>query len=265
MAKLHTPFAFTGHLQGVVAYTRKDLPGTVILRTQSSPTREDINTRPSYDLTRRNNREFGGRSTAGRWIRRALCPLRHLEDYGVHSALTQLLKPVQLLDTTSPFGQRHVCLSQLPHLLEGLNLTRRHPFEGMVRHPLSWTVSRETLSARLEVPALIAGINVLPPPPHPLFRLTAVLGLVPDLFYGEPLYEPRGDYAHLLPAAAHTEWFSARKGCPATALDLQLPYTPPGEAFSVLMAVGLEMGTAAEGGGIEPVRYGGSARIVEVK
>ncbi|HEY1114435.1 MAG TPA: hypothetical protein VGE66_12775, partial [Chitinophagaceae bacterium] len=105
MAKLNTPFAFTGNLQGVVAYTRKDLPGTVILRAQAGPTAGDVHTKPSYDITRRNNSEFGGRSTTAKWIRSTLYPLRHLEDYMVNSALTKLLKPVQLLDTNSPFGR----------------------------------------------------------------------------------------------------------------------------------------------------------------
>lgn len=111
---------------------------------------------------------------------------------------------------------------------------------------------------------MLPGINLFTPPPHPLFRLTALLGVVPDLFYGEPLYVSQGDYDHLLPVVAHTAWYSVKKGCPATALDVQLPYVPPDDAFSLMMAVGLEMGTAAGAGSVEPVRYAGSARIVEV-
>lgn len=265
MAKLHTPFAFTGKLRGVTAYTRKDLPGTVILRTQAGPTAGDINTRAAYDLTRRNNKEFGGRSTTARFIRRALYPLRHLEDHNVGAALTKLLKPVQALDTVSSFGRRSVCLSRQPHLLEGFNLNQRHPFEGAVRHPLAWSLSKEDLSARLEVPELLANINFLPPPPHPLFRLTVLLGVVPDQYWGEPLYGPSGDYGQLFPVVEHTEWRPVKKGAPATTLDVQLPYAPPGNDFSLLLAVGLEMGTAAGPGSVEPVRYAGSARIVEVR
>lgn len=265
MAKLRTLYPFHGTLQGMSAFTRRDLPGVVILRTPAGPSRHDIRTRPSFDLTRRNGQEFGGRSTAAKWIRRALQPLRGQEDHNVMAALIALLKPVQERDGASAFGQRHVCLSQAPHLLAGFNLNRKYPFEGVVRSPLDYTLSKETLTARLQVPELLPGVNFFAPTGAPWFRVTALLGVVPDLFFARPRYKAAGDYSSLFSTVVHTEWFPVKGGAPATVLDLQLPYTPPDAQFSLLLAAGIQMGTAGATGSMEGVRYTGSGKVVEVE
>jgi hypothetical protein len=133
-----------------------------------------------------------------------------------------------------------------------------------VRHPLAWELSKEGRSARLEVPDLLPGINLFAPPPHPLFRFTVLLGVVPDLFWGEPLYRPPDGYNQLHPELVHTEWLPVKKGSPATTLEVQLSFVPPTGDFSLLLAVGLEMGTAGTAHSVEPVKYIGSARILEV-
>jgi hypothetical protein len=52
-----------------------------------------IKSKPSFDLTRRNNKEFGGRSTASKCIRRVLHPLKPLSVYNISGPLNSTLRP----------------------------------------------------------------------------------------------------------------------------------------------------------------------------
>jgi hypothetical protein len=59
---------FTGSLHNISAYKRRDMD-TIIIRSKGGPSKRMIKSHPSFDLTRRNNKEFGGRSTASKLIR----------------------------------------------------------------------------------------------------------------------------------------------------------------------------------------------------
>jgi hypothetical protein len=41
---------------------------TIIIRLKGGPSKRMIKSHPSFELTRRNNKEFGARSTASKWI-----------------------------------------------------------------------------------------------------------------------------------------------------------------------------------------------------
>lgn len=43
-------------------------------------------------------------------------------------------------------------------------------------------------------------------------------------------------------------------GCGATTPSLQLPYTPPTDAFALVLTVGMQLGEPGIAGGVEPVR-----------
>ena len=122
MAKLHGPLNFTGKLDEISAYKRKDCEG-IILRMGWGPSKEDIQTKDNYENTRRNNAEFGGRSTTGKYIKKLFDPLKTVLDYNISPVLNGLLKPVQNEDRESHWGQRNVLISRKPFLLEGLNST----------------------------------------------------------------------------------------------------------------------------------------------
>lgn len=80
MAKLTSIIKFSGSLAGLSAYKMKGVEET-ILRTSYGPSKEDIQTKPQYDITRRNLTETGGRSTATSHLMKAFQPLRPLADY----------------------------------------------------------------------------------------------------------------------------------------------------------------------------------------
>jgi hypothetical protein len=63
MARLISEIQFTGSLGNLSAYQMRG-EKSVILRTKGGPSRRLIKTSKKFDLVRRYNAEFGGRSTA---------------------------------------------------------------------------------------------------------------------------------------------------------------------------------------------------------
>jgi hypothetical protein len=96
---------FTGSLHNISAYKGGDMD-TIIIRYKGGPSKRMIKSHPSFELTRRNNKEFGGRSTASEWIMRVLHPLKPLSDYNISGPLNSTLKPIQEMDTVSGPGKK---------------------------------------------------------------------------------------------------------------------------------------------------------------
>ncbi|WP_315823624.1 hypothetical protein [Paraflavitalea speifideaquila] len=59
-------------------------------------------------MIRRNNAEFSGRSTMGKWIRRVLHAQLPMADYNISGPLASLLTIVQRLDTHAEIGKRTI-------------------------------------------------------------------------------------------------------------------------------------------------------------
>ena len=264
MARLTTPFSFTGPLSGLSFYTRKDAAGTFV-RGQSRISKERMHTDPAFANTRRSGAEAGGRSQAAKWIRQVLQPLEPMRDHNWQGTLTGSLMALQKRDTVSAYGERGVLLSQYGHLLEGFPLNRRTPWETLVRTPFSYTVDKDHQRAWVEMPALLEGVTFFPRTPHPYFRLVATLGVAPDLHYAAASYLPVYRAGKHLPHVARTEWQGVKSGAPATVLELQLPYSMEYPAYALVLAVGVLFGTLDEWGEIKEVGYSGSGRIAAVR
>lgn len=263
MAKLNGPLSFTGQLGDIVGYRRKDLEGTC-LRATTSLNKERIHTDPAFANSRRTAEEAGGRSKAAKWLRRMLHSLDPVRVGNWQAQFTKVLTPLQRLDTQGLYGQRDVLFSRYGQLLEGLCLSSRTPFEGLVRNLPSFTLSKDQLQAEVVFPALTQGVNFFAPDSLAYFRVAVVLGAMPDLLYTPGGYKPEGDYNQLYPAEALSDWYPVKGGAPATAFQLQLPKVPPNDSFGLVLAVGLLFGTVNQWGQIEPVKYQGSGRILAV-
>ena len=261
MARLTSNLTFTGSVGELTAYKRKG-SDSIILQQKEGPSREQIKTHPSFANTRRNNAEFGGRSTATRYIRRGLQQLSNVCDDKVAGSINAWLKPIQALDTESEWGRRSVCLSKQPYLLAGFTLNRHYPFDSVVRAPLPYTLNREALQATIAIPELLPGINLQVGESYPFYRLTAVLAIVPDVFYNNHKYFPKPEYENLWPEAAHTEWYLAENGSPASQLTLQLLTPPADEGFSLMLSIGISLGKVGVGGVVQQAKEGGTAKIV---
>jgi hypothetical protein len=261
MGKL-VEFNFTGPLGNLTAYKMRGVDG-IVVRQKGGASKERIKTDPKFINTRHNNAEFGGRATATRWIMLMLRPQKALADHNIAGPLNALMRPVQLLDTVSKKGKRAVTLSKNPRLLEGFSLNQKNTFDGTLRTSLGHSLSRDTLSAHIDIPALLPGINFYAPQRHSMYRVIAMLGVVPDLVYQEQGYEPSDPaYSMINPAMAGTEWYPVLKGSPATALALDIKTTPPDQSFSLMLSVGICYGAMLGATEIEQVKHAGSAKIL---
>jgi hypothetical protein len=263
MARLFAPYPLSGAFGGLVAYQRKDIAGT-LLRTPSNLTRQRFRTDPAFANSRRTATEAGGRSKAARALRRVLHPLSPVRDHTWQGTLTGALTAVQHRDTQSVYGQRSILFSQHGHLLEGFCLSRRTPFETLVRAPLTASIDRSALSAAVAVPELLPGVNFFPSGRQPWFRLVGVLGAVPDYFYTADGYTAAGGYEKLQPAVFYGDWHPVKGGAPATTVHLALPQVPPGNAFGLVLALGFVMGVVNHKGAVEAAGYAGSGKILGV-
>src|SRR4051812_25234333 len=117
MAKLEHNFTYTGTLGNVTAYRRRGSE-QIILRVKGGPSKAKLRTHPNFENTRKNNKEFGGRSTASGWILNALYDLKPLSDYNMAALLNKTLVPVQELDNISEYGTKEIALSKAPGILE---------------------------------------------------------------------------------------------------------------------------------------------------
>jgi hypothetical protein len=264
MAKLKGPLAFTGKLQGLSAFTREGTNG-VILRPRYGPSKTDIETKPAFANTRKNNKEFGGRSTASKCIRDGYHTLKPISDATNLSRLNKLLKTIQEMDTLNEYGKRSVALSLKGELLEGFPLNQFHPFESVLQNPVEYSMSRDKLMAVVTLPALLPGVNFIPPTSHPYFRIAATLNIVPDFYYHQVKYRPKVSYESIHPQLVNSEWMAAHTRTEAVTLQLNMPVPPPNEEFSLVLTLGIEMGTATSTTHIQTVKYAGSGKILAVR
>jgi hypothetical protein len=263
MAKLEPGFGFIGTLGNVSAFKRRDME-KVIIRTKGGASKQKIKSHPHFDITRRNNQEFGGRASFSGWILRSLHHLKPLSDYNMAGPLNSLLKPIQLMDTVSEFGKRNIVLSKNPGLLEGFPLNKRNNFENVVRAPISCTVEKAQLRARIETPVLQTLINFFPVETYPLFRWQACLAPLPDHCFSEgKKYQPLGNFNLYSGGQYQGEWLPSRSGADAGVIELSVPVTAQGNDFSLMLAVGISFATI-KSSGPEQVKYAGAGKILKV-
>jgi hypothetical protein len=265
MAKLASQIQFTGSLEGLSAYRMKGVEG-IILRAKYGPSKEDINTKPNYENNRRFINENRGRAKAVRALMKAFEALKPLSDADTAGHLNKLLTVIQKGDTTGIYGQRAVLLSQFPHLLQGFHLTKHFPFNDAVRGEPQTTLDRATRSASVTLPHLLPGVTCFPPPGGSFFRIAVTLGVAPNMVYTPLGYATVDDYSNCYSVSTETAWFPSGKAVPATSLSLALPYTPPGDAYSLVLAIGMQLGITAVNGNIEMVRERtGSGKILAAR
>jgi len=263
MALLHGKFDFTGRLGDFSAYRMKGCDRTVI-RVKGGPSAKRIKNDPEFENVRRNNDEFTGRAKAMSMVTRLLVHQKPLADFNYSNAISSVLKIVQELDTKSTWGQRHIRFSSAPELWEGFSLNSKTTFEAFVRVPLRYQLSRDTLSAQIEIPALIPGVNFNVPAWRPLYRLQAALGVLPDY-----MYTPQEKYTPTIPKntlsaySATTEWTASSAETAPTSLEIRIPdLMPDTNAFSLMLSIGICFGTPAVGGRIAQTKDAGAAKIL---
>ncbi len=263
MATLQPGFTFTGSLGNMSAYKMRGSE-KIILRTKGGPSKEKIKTSPRFERTRENNSEFGGRSRASSWIKRMMHPVTVLADHNIINSLNPVMYKVQELDTESPRGQRNICLTKAPQLLESFSLNKRNSFDNIIRSSLLCSIDKANLQASIALPALIPGIHFFAPFNYPMFRMVVAFGVVPDLYYNAGNYQPAADYSQVYPQHLFTSWQPVLQGADATTLEFTLPQ-PPGDAYSLVLTAGICFGTIGDGGVVQQIKYAGAGKVLMVR
>jgi hypothetical protein len=265
MAQLVSDIQFTGSFGQFSAYRMKG-SGKIILRKKGGASKEKIQKDPRFEKTRKMNAEFGGRSVASKCIMVSLFPLKALADYNLSGPLNSLTRPVQAMDTESVVGKRSIYFTRHPKLLEGFSLNKRNPFDSIIRNPIACTLDKKNLSASIEIPALIPGINFfVPPGRHHMYSIIIVLAVIPDVIFTENGYKPLSDKNSWYTISA---WHPTAAGSKSMTLDVNLHGRRLESAvvpFSLMLCVGIRFGAMGMNEEVEQVKYAGAGKVVVVE
>ena len=262
MGKLHGPVQFTGKVGEITAYRRKG-SDEIIVRSREGIEGSRIKNDENFIRTRENNAEFGGRARAASQVTHALDLLKPLADYNIVGPITARLARIQRA-AKGERGQRAVMLSHNPRLMEGFSLNRKVHFDSILRGTLTWTLSRETLSATVSIPQLIPGINFVAPKSYAMYRIVAVLGMVSDVAYVKGDFAPLNETLIGKYASAKTDWRPMKKGLDETVLELKIDerLRPANSSYSIMLAVGVSFGAMDDFSTVEQVGHAGAAKVL---
>lgn len=263
MGKLQPGIAFTGTFGGISFYKRQDVE-EIIVRSKGGPAKGRVKKDPAYINTRRNNAEFGGRSTGSSLIKRMLHPLDALTWNSFTGRLNKILVPAQQADSQGEWGSRSVLLSACPGLLAGFNLNQTDHFDSMLRNPPVFQLDKSSLSATIDIPALLPGINFMVPAKYGFFCFQAVLGLVPDLHLNTQTnkYQAAAHYENQKPVLASSNWLPVGKKAAAINLQLSYPTAAPDAGFTLMLSLGISFGMPGSDNDVEQVIKAGAAKIL---
>lgn len=265
MAKLRTPYEYTGRLGNATAYTMFGVPG-VILRARGGPSRHAYEKAPSLARMRENSREFGGRARASGFIMQALTFVKPFADHNIAGPLNALVCKIQKA-TAGVRGKRGMRISKYSDALECFSLNRNVPFESVVRVPIAWSIDSADMKAEVTIPALKHGINFHPHPRHSMYRFVVSLGAVPDVMYSEEEKQYLPNAFDFAPAFVETEWCHVSKYTEETTIELavnevNLDYKGP---LTLILAIGIGYGVPNEYGGFKWVKHAGAAKVLGVR
>ncbi len=155
-----------------------------------------------------------------------------------------------------------------------------------MRSPVEYTISRETGSVRVQIPALIPAINLFAPDNYAMFRLVITWGVVPDFypdgrkdqtynynpgllidsaFYSKIVYQPSNREYKAIPIEVfESNWYPITKGAPAIDQELSLRVLPPDTDFTLMLSIGICYGIMESADYVRQAPYVGSAKILGV-
>ncbi len=250
----------TGSFGNMSLYKRKDSDKT-IARTKGGATRKQILKSPKFELTRLNNDEFGDAAKGACYIRWAMLHIRHLADFNFTPTLNALCRTIMKQDETGRLGLRRINFSKYRHLLDGFSLNKRHPFVNVVKHPVFCSIDRNTASATVQFPDLVPGINLSLPWQSPMYRLVFTSAIIEDGYGMDRDADARKQL--LITQPVTTPWRLAAQVYKGETFTLQ-PDIPHKMLMdeTLIVSVGIEMGTLISDGVIERVKNAGSGKIL---
>ena len=222
----------------------------IVVRTKGGPSKQKVATAKQFDITRRNNTEFGRRAKASAIILGAMQPLRPLADHKISAALNALLKQIQVLDTTSQLGEREIFLSRRPALLEGFSFNHENAFDTTLMATVRINVDAAARSISVVLPEVVPDVNFRPSTRYPYCQFVVTAACVPDLVWTDLGYR-----VNVKMTTGRVEWRPVR--AESKEQIIELPYIPDTEAHqTLLVSIGMQYGVVSPYGEIVPVKHG---------
>lgn len=169
-----------GTIGGISFYK---LDGEDLAKVANGPSKERIQSEPSFQRTRENNAEFGGSATAAKSMRLALASaLQTMADSRLTSRLTKLFKEINLKGTGTR-GQRPIMVSANKTMLENLDFNIRTHFSSVFNAPFSFSNNAARLQGTVTVAAFLPSSFIAAPAGATHFRLLTAIGVVSDYVF----------------------------------------------------------------------------------
>lgn len=166
----------------------------------------------AFEITRRNNQEFGLAGRAGKTLRHSIRTiLLNCKDARLASRLTSQLLKIAKTDTTSPHGERNVSKGQL-EMLRGFDFNAEASLATNFAAPFTFNIDRAGGKISLTIPGFNSKIMLTAPEGATHFQLLSAgsaVDFVNDAFEEQhavtdplPLGQPTADIniVHQLPA-----------------------------------------------------------------
>ncbi len=268
MAIVKGPFQLSGSVSGVSFYTRRG-SDQVIMRSKGGASADKIKRLPQYKGFRSQQKEWSGCTKFASGVRLALGGLHRLADYNISSVLNGMGNKLQKLDTTMEKGKRPVRLTPIKQALDGFNLNRNYPFNGVLRVTTTFDIDREHLSATVTIPRINTGTDLQNIQRLPYFRIIVVLGTASDMVFNENLndYLPVVEELHGAAAITNSNWYSANTIVEEHTLTAQMTDKQIAmltNDVSLILSIGVEFGMVGFTGEPVEVKYAGSAKVLKV-
>ncbi len=265
MAILQGDIQFTGSV-GDLSFYREKGTNRIIVRMKGGPSKKQIQKDPAFEGVRKNNKEFGGCSMAGKQIRIALGPLDGLTNHNYSGYLNAWIRNILKRDTEHPLGQRAVYFSKFGETLNGFYLNRNKPLDTIVRTPITFTLNRNECRALVNLPAVDPKLHLINDYKYPFFRFVVSLCVVSDLEYNEKYKTYRKLSTGNSPKnCIQSGWHSTNGTCASQPLAIAVDkISALSENEALVLAAGIEFGTPDTSGIVQAKKYSGSGKILSV-
>jgi hypothetical protein len=261
MAKTMGAFNFTGTIDKLIFYTRRDVEG-VLVRKKPVSNKNRIKKDGQFVNTRKLNQEFGVMSRAAKMVRQRWGMFGKIIDYNLQPQLLSRMRQLIKRDDAHKLGQRGVQFSKYGQLLAGFQLNRKFNFDSVLQATIPLTMDKENASAAIQLPELFPGYQLRNPTSLPYYRLIFILSAVGDVNRNGAEIESSLDAEKILPATWDSNWQQFNK--PFSAVDINLELTQPGGTFAMVLAVGISFGQMGPDGHPVATPYMGAGKILSV-
>lgn len=189
MSKQKGLIKLVGSIGGVSFYNSE---GQYLARMAGGPSKERIETDPSFARTRENNAEFGGSAKVGKAFRTAFSGvLQTMAGSRLVAQLTKLFKSINLKGVGRR-GKRPIVLSANKEMLSGLDLDKKISLTTVFSAPYRVSANADRNEVTFSVPSFLPANYLDAPSGATHFKIVGAIGLISDYSYNDDIkgYEP---------------------------------------------------------------------------